>query len=232
MKSQRISPATEIDESTTGAAARARIPRPVREQQMLAAASTLFGNHGYHGVSMDQIAETVGVSKPMLYAYFDSKEGLCAACLRRAGSDAINAIGTSYEVGHTLEQALWSGFLAFFEFVRRDTESWRLIRSQASYDVGVFQEMVGEIRNELLAAIQELERIASRETAGDPFADERTRVAASSALLGAASALADRWMLDGFDSPAEDCASELMNFFWIGIRSMADGEVWGALRRS
>lgn len=232
MKSQRISPATGISESGQGAAARARLPRPVREQQMLEAASVLFGEQGYHAVSMDQIAEAVGISKPMLYAYFDSKEGLCIACLRRAGSDAINAISMSYQASHTPEQALWSGFLAFFEFVRREPQSWRLIRSQASYDVGVFQEMVADIHRDLLSVIQELERTASRETAGDPFADEETRVAASHALFGAASAMADRWLEMDCVTPAEESANQLMNFFWTGIRAMADGESWKPVTES
>lgn len=226
MKSDQISPATGISESGRSTAARARLPRPVRERQMLEAASRLFGEQGYHAVSMDQIADTVGISKPMLYAYFESKEGLCVACLRRAGADAINAISMSYDENNTPEQSLWSGFLAFFEFVRREPQSWRLIRSQASYDVGIFQKMVAEIHDDLLAVIQELERTASRETAGDPFADDEMRVAASHAMFGAASSMADRWLRDDCTTPAEESATELMNFFWVGIRAMSDGEIW------
>ena len=226
MKSHQIPPATGVSQSGQGAAARARLPRPVREQQMLEAASKLFGEQGYHAVSMDQIADVVGISKPMLYAYFDSKEGLCAACLKRAGADAINAITASYLPGNSAEQSLWAGFLAFFEFVRREPVSWRLIRRQASYDVGVFQEMVSEIHLDLLAVIQQLEREASKETAGDPFADVETRVAASHALFGAASSLADRWLDGGCEAPAEESAAQLMGFFWVGIRAMSVGEAW------
>lgn len=232
MKSQRIPSATGIPESSQGAAARARLPRPVREQQMLEAASNLFGEQGYHAVSMDQIADVVGISKPMLYAYFDSKEGLCAACLKRAGADAINAISASYQPGSTPEQSLWSGFLAFFQFVKSAPSSWKLIRSQASYDVGIFQEMVSEIHDDLRSVVQEIEKVASRETAADPFADQELRVAASWALFGAAFAMADRWLENGCESPAEDYATELMNFFWIGIRSMADGETWKPLKEA
>ncbi len=232
MKSDRISPATEVSDTGQSAAARARLPRPVREQQMLEAASVLFGEQGYHAVSMDQIAEVVGISKPMLYAYFESKEGLCIACLRRAGADAINAIGMSYEASNTAEQALWAGFLSFFNFVRREPQSWRLIRSQASYDVGIFQQMISEIHNDLLAVIQELARTTSRETAGDPFADDQSRVFVSQALFGAAASMADHWLEGDCATPAEDSATALMNFFWIGMRAMADGEVWKPITES
>lgn len=45
----------------------------------------LFSRRGYAATSMREIAEAAGVTKPMLYYYFDSKEGLC-----RAGMDRLN----------------------------------------------------------------------------------------------------------------------------------------------
>lgn len=226
MKSQRIPSATGIPENATGAAARARLPRPVREQQMLEAASRLFGERGYHAVSMDQIADDVGVSKPMLYAYFESKEGLCAACVKRAGADAINAIALSVQPGSTPEESLWTGLKAFFEFVKREPQSWKLIRDAGTYDVDTFGSMVTGIHRDLHNVIEELARHASRETAADPFADDEMGKAAALALFGACSAIADRWIAEEFDKPAERCAGEMMNFFWVGIRALSDGEVW------
>ncbi|MBJ7348021.1 MAG: TetR family transcriptional regulator, partial [Thermoleophilaceae bacterium] len=38
------------------------MPRPVRERQMIEAATRAFGRHGFHGASMDEIAVEVGVS--------------------------------------------------------------------------------------------------------------------------------------------------------------------------
>ena len=51
---------------------------------MVAAAERLFSERGYHGVSMDEIAAASGISKPMLYEYFGSKEKLFLACVERA----------------------------------------------------------------------------------------------------------------------------------------------------
>lgn len=232
MKSQGIPSATGISNPNEGAAARARLPRPVREQQMLEAASELFGEQGYRAVSMDQIADVVGISKPMLYAYFDSKEGLCTACIKRAGADAINAISGSYRPGLSPEESLWAGFIAFFEFVRQQPQSWRLIRSESTYDVELFQQMVAEIHDDMRAVIQELERMASSETTADPFAEPELRAAASFALFGAVTAMANRWLEGGFTADPEVYATELMNFFWVGMRQLAEGESWVAPARS
>lgn len=60
-----------------------RLPRAVREQQMLDAAVKVFSRRGFHAASMDEIAEDAGISKPMVYAYLGTKEELFVACLHR-----------------------------------------------------------------------------------------------------------------------------------------------------
>ena len=49
--------------------------RDVRAE-ILAEATGLFVAHGYHGISMRQIAEAVGVTKAALYYHFENKEAL------------------------------------------------------------------------------------------------------------------------------------------------------------
>ncbi len=51
------------------------------KDRILDEAAGLFVTHGYHGLSMRQIAETVGVSKAGLYYHFEDKEALFLAIL-------------------------------------------------------------------------------------------------------------------------------------------------------
>lgn len=51
------------------------------KEQILSSAALLFIEHGYCGLSMRQIAESVGVTKAALYYYFDNKEDLFLAIL-------------------------------------------------------------------------------------------------------------------------------------------------------
>jgi len=60
-------------------------------QQILSTAKRLLIAHGYHGLSMRQIAEAVGVSKAALYYYFKDKEQLLLAILD-AYLDEIEAL--------------------------------------------------------------------------------------------------------------------------------------------
>lgn len=47
---------------------------PQRREQILAAAAELFSHSGYHGVTVDAIAQRAGISKGNLYWYFKSKQ--------------------------------------------------------------------------------------------------------------------------------------------------------------
>jgi AcrR family transcriptional regulator len=50
-----------------------RLPRGERRDQLLATASEVFVDRGYHATGMDEIADRAGVSKPVLYQHFSSK---------------------------------------------------------------------------------------------------------------------------------------------------------------
>ena len=59
-----------------------RLPRAVREQQMLDAAIKVFSRNGFYETSMDAVAREAQISKPMLYLYYGSKDELVVAYLR------------------------------------------------------------------------------------------------------------------------------------------------------
>src|SRR5690242_1596805 len=53
-----------------------RLPAAARRRQLLDVALGEFAERGYSGVSMDQVAEAAGVTKPVLYQHFTSKRAL------------------------------------------------------------------------------------------------------------------------------------------------------------
>lgn len=54
-----------------------------KTEAILAAALEVFSTHGYHGATLDEIAEAAGLSKPNLLYYFPSKEAMHRALLER-----------------------------------------------------------------------------------------------------------------------------------------------------
>jgi AcrR family transcriptional regulator len=57
--------------------------RQLREEMILDAAQKLISEQGYEGTNMDEIATTVGISKPTLYQHFSSKEEIAAQVIAR-----------------------------------------------------------------------------------------------------------------------------------------------------
>lgn len=68
------------------------LPRAEREAQLRGIAARLFGERGYGHVSMADIARAGGVSKPMVFAYFESKDGLHGACVDEIAERLYTAI--------------------------------------------------------------------------------------------------------------------------------------------
>src|SRR5215213_3592814 len=139
-----------------GAPGRSRVPRSLREPEMVAAARRIFGDRGYASASMDDIASAAGVSKPLLYAYFGSKEDLFAACVKEAGREfrASVAAAAGPVDGLAPDQRLYAGLLAVFAGIERDRQAWDLLYplegegpggalgARASYGVTAMTEMV------------------------------------------------------------------------------------------
>jgi TetR/AcrR family transcriptional regulator, cholesterol catabolism regulator len=69
--------ATEEDKKRR--AARRKMTAEERKQQIVTTAASLFDQAGYSITTMDDIAGAVGVAKPTLYHYFDSKDRILAA---------------------------------------------------------------------------------------------------------------------------------------------------------
>lgn len=71
------------------------VPRAARESQILDIAAAEFGTRGYANASMNAVATQAGISKPLIYGYFGSKDGLYLACLHRAGKGLVEAVGSA-----------------------------------------------------------------------------------------------------------------------------------------
>ena len=72
-----------------------RVPRPVRERQLVELGEQLFAERGFAKASMDELARRAGVTKPVIYELFGSKEGLFRACLEGLALRLAEEIATA-----------------------------------------------------------------------------------------------------------------------------------------
>jgi AcrR family transcriptional regulator len=198
-----------------------RLPREVRERQILDAAVRVFSERGYHNASMDEISDVAGVSKPMIYAYLGSKEDLFAACIHREAARLLDAVASGVRTELPADMQLWHGLGAFFQFVGEHRESWRVLHRQAISQGGPFSDELLAMRHQAIGMVNTLlVRVATKEGVDDGATESL-----AAALVGAAESLAD-WWLDNPEVPSRAVASRLMNLAWMGFGNLVEGTVW------
>jgi AcrR family transcriptional regulator len=220
-----------------GAVKTKRMPRAVREQQMLDAAVRTFGQRGYMAASMDEIAELAGVSKPLVYLYLNSKEDLFTACIRREAAALTEAVRTGVQPDLPADRQLWDGLRAFFTHTARNPDGWSVLHLQARTHGEPFAAEVAAMRAEIVAFVTQLildaaraalphARLRSRGgTPIDPDLPEGQVAGLAEALVGAAESLA-AWANATPGVTARQAAATLMNFAWSGLANLMDGRPW------
>jgi AcrR family transcriptional regulator len=106
------------------------VPRAEREDQIVAEAVAEFARHGYARASMVDIARRAGISKPLIYQYFGSKDGLYLACLHHVAGGLLSRLEEAeLEVDDTVASRIYP-LRAVFEALEPQRDAWRLL-----YDV-------------------------------------------------------------------------------------------------
>ncbi|MFI2436836.1 TetR/AcrR family transcriptional regulator [Streptomyces sp. NPDC018693] len=208
-----------------GAVKTKRMPRAVREQQMLDAAVQIFGQRGYMAASMDEIAELAGVSKPLVYLYLNSKEDLFTACIRREAGALVEAVRSGVRTDVPADRQLWDGLRAFFAHTARHPDAWSVLHLQARTHGETFAAEVAVMREEIVAFVTRLIAVAAREAHRDPDLPEGEVAGLAEALVGAAESLAT-WANASEGVTGRQAAATLMNFAWAGLGNLMEGRPW------
>ena len=108
------------------ASARKRLAPEQRRHLIVEAAGRLFGEHGYDGTRLDDVAAAAGVTKPVLYRHFDDKTALYLALLARHREDLGTFAGAIPAAG-TLEQRLRAVLEVWLDYVETHAYAWRML---------------------------------------------------------------------------------------------------------
>jgi AcrR family transcriptional regulator len=198
-----------------------RRDRAAREREILDAAAEIFGERGYQGTSMDDVAAAVGVSKPLVYQYYGSKDGLFQACLSRLRSQLFDAVSDAVLAAPDAERALYAGLLAWFRFLDDHPRAWSVFVDEQMLTSGPADEVRADFVD-LIAKMVRLNLPANRE-----FSDDEILLVAQG-LSGATERIAVWRSRNGGRPAPEEVARGLMDLFWIGLRSIREGDGWNA----
>ena len=192
-----------------GAGGTKRLPRAVREQQMLDAAVQMFSVNGYHETSMDVIAAEAQISKPMLYLYYGSKEELFAACLSRELSRFVDSVRADIDLKLSPRELLRHTIISVLHYIDANRASWIVLYQATSSQA--FAHTVREGREKIIDLVARLLESGTRE----PLPDSDFHMMAV-ALVGAGEAVATRVSVG--DADVDEASELLINLFWRGLK--------------
>jgi AcrR family transcriptional regulator len=119
-----MTPPTKMPPSPT--APRKRLSSEQRREVLLAAAAQVFAVHGYHGASIEEIAQRAEITKPVIYHHFGSKQELHAAVFERYAAQLLTAAG-SYGQSGSLRERFDDLVRGMFVFANEHRQVWQLL---------------------------------------------------------------------------------------------------------
>ncbi|WP_199435296.1 TetR/AcrR family transcriptional regulator [Qaidamihabitans albus] len=91
---------------TEAPSVRNRRPPGERREQILTVATEMFGNGGFRGVALADIATAVGISQPGLLHHFKSKEELLIAALEHRDADSTQHMQEMFRTSSVVDAVL------------------------------------------------------------------------------------------------------------------------------
>jgi AcrR family transcriptional regulator len=192
-----------------------RMPAVERRRQLLDVALEVFAARGFYGTSMDELAETAGVTKPVFYKHFGSKRSLYLELLEDTGARLIDEITKVTAEADGPRQQVEAGFAAYFRFVAENEHAFRLLFGAAPRRGGSVDQDLTEASLRVEDAIAE----AIAPLIDAPIDDDHRRLLAQG-IVGVAEATGRFWLAEGRKFDAETLGRRIADLAWAGLRGV------------
>jgi AcrR family transcriptional regulator len=207
---------------------RKRLTGEERRAAILESALAVFAKRGYHATSIDDIARENGVSKALIYEHFTSKAELYAELLEQYAEVLFSALAEAVsDAGTSAAARLATGLDAFYGFVEEHRVAWRMLFREAADPEAMV--LLGRVTAQVTAVVAGL--IAEDPGARRGDDDEATREyriqVLAQMLVGTVQSLAN-WWEDHRDVPRELIVGMTMEYAWLGLQRVSQGERWTA----
>ncbi len=188
---------------------RVRMSGRERREQLVDVGRKLFAEKGFEAVTIEEIASKAGVSKPVVYEHFGSKDGLYAVIVDREMNILLGSISDSLTARAPralLEQAT----RALFDYIESREDGFRvLVRdSPVAQNTGNFASLLRDV------ASQVDERLA-KEFDRNSFPAKFAPMYAN--MFVGMVALTGQWWLDVRKPKKDEVVAHVVNLAWNGI---------------
>lgn len=120
-----------------------------RREEILAAATDIFGRHGFHQTAIEEVARAAGVSKALIYEHFASKTELQETVLRQLTMKLMEEISkavadATFDSDTDGKARLRAGIDAYFRYIERHRNAWHMM----------FRESVGREASQVILSVE------------------------------------------------------------------------------
>lgn len=197
-----------------------------RREVIERAATEVFAERGYEGAPMDEIARRSGVSVPVVYDHFASKQDLFRRLLERT-RDELLAVWREHLAGdEPARRRIPRAIDAWAGYVQANPFATRMFFRESTGDPEV-QRLHREVRAEALGA---LGAILGREPGAEHLAgsaDAEALEMAAAIIRAGLTGLA-LWWSEHPHVAREQVVAAAVNVLWVGLERVGRGEYWQA----
>ncbi|GAB3538208.1 TetR/AcrR family transcriptional regulator [Arthrobacter tecti] len=198
----------------TESVVRLRMTGPQRRAQLIDVARGLFALRGLDGTTIEEIAQAAGVSKPVVYEHFGSKEALYTQVVDVEFHILLRSVSTALGGKASSRELLERAALALLDYIENSTEGFRILMRDAppSQPEGAFSTLLSNIAARVEhIMVDEFERRGFNPRDGAIYAQ----------MLVGMVAMTGQWWLDERSPDKKEVAAHLVNLAWNGLRGLS-----------
>jgi AcrR family transcriptional regulator len=184
-----------------------------RREQLLDVGRKVFAEKGFEGTTVEEIAASAQVSKPVVYEHFGGKEGLYAVVVDREIETLLTAIAASLSAETHPRVLLENAALALLTYIETSTDGFRILvrDSPVAQSTGTFASLISDVASQVEYLL------------GDEFSrrglDPKAAPLYAQMLVGMV-ALTGQFWLDHRKPKKAEVAAHLVNLAWNGLSGL------------
>lgn len=180
-----------------------------RREQLILVGRSLFADKGFEAVTVEEIAATAGVSKPVVYEHFGGKEGLYAVVVDREMNQLLTMISSALQGTHP-RQLLEQAGMALFDYIESQPDGFQILvrDSPVSQQTGSFASLIVDVAGQVEHLLADQFKAHGLPTRLAPMYSQ---------MLVGMTALTGQWWLDVRKPRKDEVVAHLVNLAWNGL---------------